>query len=317
VEHADGRVIPDVAIPMDTLANYLGSVDIQIGEVVLRYRTLRDIVLSGVIEDGSVHISQFNLRSSQDETLTGGFSIQPVESGAELKLIVEGSGLRIGLPSSTEEELLQLPQYDIDTVLHATGKTVRELAGSVDGYFRLVAGQGTLRTTALKFFSNDFLLEVLGSVNPFSKSDPNTNFECGVIVLKIDDGKLVGEPALIAQTERLRVLANTEIDLKTEELDAVINTVPRKGLGLSVSSLLNPFIKIDGTLADPALNLDPEGVVVEGGIAVATGGLSFLAKRFKDRFLSAQDPCGNLLEKTDADVKATKALYYPDYTPQP
>ena len=57
----------------------------------------------------------------------------------------------------------------------------------------------------------------------------------------------------------------------------LISTVPQKGLGLSVTDLVNPYVKLSGTLAKPSLTLDPEGVLLEGGTAVATAGISILA----------------------------------------
>ena len=42
-----------------------------------------------------------------------------------------------------------------------------------------------------------------------------------------------------------------------------------------------------------------------GGTAVATGGLSILAKGFADRFLSSKDPCGDALKEiAERDKKA-------------
>ena len=52
--------------------------------------------------------------------------------------------------------------------------------------------------------------------------------------------------------------------------------------------------------------------MIEGGVAVATVGISILAKRFKDRFLSAKDPCGKAVSEADPGFQALKAYYYPD-----
>ena len=45
--------------------------------------------------------------------------------------------------------------------------------------------------------------------------------------------------------------------------------------------------------------MNPEGVLIEGGAAVATGGLTILAKSFRDRFMSAKDPCGKAVKEAD------------------
>ena len=308
----DGRVIPDVALPVDQLRKYAATVDIQVGETVLRDRTLRDVVLRGALEDGTLKVNEFNIKSSRDESLTGSFELRATESGAEMLTAMQGTALGFGLPSESEEELKALPKYDLDTVMHGTGATLRELAASLDGYLRLDAGAGKVRVTAVQFLTGDFVSQVVGSINPFTKTDPYTNFECGVILLQLEDGVVTGRPGLVSQSDRLRLFANMEVDLGTEDIDVTINTVARKGVGISFSNLINPYTKIGGTLASPSLELDPESAVIEGGTAIATGGISILAKSFKDRFLSAKDACAKAVSDADPTYQAIKEKYFSD-----
>ena len=305
------RVIPDTVIPIDELMKYLVSVDIRIAELKFRQQTQKNIVLAGGIHNGALVVEEFNLENDLGGALAGTFEIHPAESGAELKLAVLGSGLTIGLPAETEEELQALPTYELDIVLHGSGATVRELAGSLDGYVQMVVGEGKLKATALRFLTSDFLYELLNTINPFAKSDPHTNFLCAAILLRIEDGVIAGKPAVVSQSERLRIFANATIDLKTEKLSADINAIPQKGLGLSFSDLVNPFTKLGGTLASPTLTVDPAGALIEGGAAVATAGLSILAKRFNDRFLSEKDACGKAVTDAEPEFRALKELYYP------
>jgi len=154
--------------------------------------------------------------------------------------------------------------------------------------------------TAFTFFARDFITELANTINPFTKSDPYTNVTCTVVLLQLDDGVLNGSPAFVRQTEKLRIMANARVDLKTEKLDADFKMTPQKGLGLSISGLVNPYIKLTGTLGKPALVVDPESILIEGSVAVATAGISILAKSFKDRFLSGKDPCGKALAEAEA-----------------
>ncbi len=306
------RVIPDTAIPMDQLDKYRVSANIDIAELNLRQHTLRDVLLVAEVEDGALAVTNFTVRSSRDETLTGELELRPTDAGAELLLTVRGNSLSLGLPATTEEEAQALPKYDVDTILHGSGNTLRNLAGSLDGYFRLVAGEGTMRTRGLHFFTNDFLSQVLVTVNPFVKADPYSHYQCAAVLLRLQEGLVTGKPAAVVQTDRLRIFANADVNLKTEKLHATINTVPTKGLGLSFSDLINPYTMISGTLAKPSLSLDPSGAILEGGAAVATGGVTILAKRFKDRFLSASDACGKAVADVDAEFQAIKEYYYPE-----
>jgi hypothetical protein len=127
------------------------------------------------------------------------------------------------------------------------------------------------------------------------------------MLLHFDEGVVEGQPAFVQQTDKLRISANTKIDLKTEKLDVNFKMTPRKGLGLSISNIVNPYIKLTGTLGSPSLVVDPESLLIEGSVAVATAGLSVLAKSFKDRFLSGKDPCGKALAQADEKYKARKS----------
>ena len=305
------RVIPDTPLPMDALANIEASVKLNFGEVVLRQRSLKNVVLEASLHDGALVVSKFNLANTLGGSLSGAFRLQPAEGAGDLLLDIQGAGLTMGLPAETPEELAALPKFDVDTVLAGKGRTVRELAGSLGGFVRLTGGEGRIRSSAMRYFTSDFLFEVLNTVNPFAETATYDSVKCTAIMLAANDGVVFGKPAAVMQTENVQIFANTTIDLKTEKLNADIKTVPQKGLGMSISDLVNPYTKVSGTLASPSLILDPTGVLIEGGTAVATAGISILASRFKDRFLTAKDQCGKAIEESNADFAALREKYRP------
>ena len=73
----------------------------------------------------------------------------------------------------------------------------------------------------------------------------------------------------------------------------------RTGLGFGFVELINPYIKVNGTLANPGLTLDPTGALVNGGAAFATAGLSVVATTLWDRFMRADDPCAAAVTESD------------------
>lgn len=310
-EKDNSRVIPDIALPVDFLRKYEGSVDIKIAELNMRQRTLQDVALLGTLENAALLVKTFTFRSSYDEKMVGTIEIHPTEKSAEMLLAAQGNGFVLVLPKLTKDDLLASPRFDLDTVLHGSGATLRELAGSLDGYAHVHAGPGKIRQTALKFLTDDFLSTLLNTVNPFAKTDPYTNLKCGEVLLRLKGGIITGSPAYVTQTERLNVFAAAKIDLKTEKINVNVNTVPQKGLGLSFSDLINPYTNIGGTLAKPILTLDPGGAMIEGGAAVATAGLSILAKRFAERYLTAADACGKAASDAEPEFQAIRTFYLP------
>ena len=109
----------------------------------------------------------------------------------------------------------------------------------------------------------------------------------------------------MSQTDKMTVVAKGEVDLQTENIHFVFNTKLRKGIGISASMVVNPFVSVTGTLLKPVVGLDPAAVVVKGTVAVATVGISLLVKSLADRFLSSKDPCGDALKKSRKQLESS------------
>ena len=89
----------------------------------------------------------------------------------------------------------------------------------------------------------------------------------------------------------MRMLLDSEIDLTSESIDITLRTTPKNGISFSAGEIINPYVKLVGTLAAPRLAVDETGVLLSGGAAVATGGLSILARAAWTRLSRAKDPC--------------------------
>ena len=163
-------------------------------------------------------------------------------------------------------------------------------------------------TGGFSFFTQDFATELINAINPFTKSDPYTSVQCVAILMHIDSGVIDSKPVFVQQTDKLRITANANVDLNTEKIDVNFQMTPQKGLGLSITSLVNPYVKLTGTLGKPSLVLDAESVLIGGGVAVATAGLSILAKGVRDRFFSGKDPCGKAVAEADEKQEARDTL---------
>ena len=93
-------------------------------------------------------------------------------------------------------------------------------------------------------------------------------------------------------------------------MDMNIRTTPKRGLSISAGEIINPYVKVVGTLAEPRLAVDETGVLLSGGAAVATGGLSVLARAAWSRLSRAQDPCRELA----AEGREALGDRFPDLT---
>jgi hypothetical protein len=132
---------------------------------------------------------------------------------------------------------------------------------------------------------------MLNTMNPIRKENPYTDFECLIVPLDVADGKVTGVPSIFASTEKIRVVAQGSVNLKTEEIRIGVRTTPRQIVSISAAELFNPYVQVVGTLASPRLAVDEAGILITGGAAVATGGLSLLARGLWDRLSKSGDAC--------------------------
>jgi hypothetical protein len=303
------RVIPDTPLPFYLLQAFNLNLDMSLAEVDLQQRNFRDIQVTGALTDGRVKIDQFVLHDSQGGKLDGKMVLEPLQNGAKFGMQVFGENLEIGLPADTAEDLEKLPRYDLQLAFETEGSTPREMASVLNGYLKLTSGEGRIKSDNMQLLSQDFIFEVLSSVNPFMKDDPYTNLKCTAVLASFEDGQVAGKPVLVVQSDRLNVFVDAKVDLKTENMVLHIKTVPMKGLGISLSNLVNPYIQVVGTFSQPRLILDSESLLLEGGAAVATGGVSILLLGLKDRFLSDQKPCDTAVKEAEEHFKQIQEKY--------
>jgi hypothetical protein len=157
----------------------------------------------------------------------------------------------------------------------------------------------------------DMLDEMLTTINPFRTTDPYTTFSCVILPLEIVNGVVSGAPSTLISTDKMHMALTSVIDLKSEGLELNIRTIPRRGISISAGELLNPYIKIIGTLAAPRMAVDEKGVLLTGGAAVATGGLTLLASAVWDRLRRSQDRCAIIAEEA-AEILSDR---FPDLEP--
>jgi hypothetical protein len=305
----DARLIPEIEIPVQWLGRGNLVFSFRSGKLISRLREFSEIELNGNVHDGELYVRNFHIVDTQGGDLAGHLRMRPHTAGAELRIQLQGKNVELGLTAKTSAEQKLLPRFAVDTIMHAHGKTTREMAGNVRGYVKLVGGAGIMRAGAVKAISSDFVSELVDTINPFLKKDPFLNLQCAVLLATMQDGQISGSPVLAMQSDRLNITAKAKIDLNTEVIDADINTVAQQGLGFSLNDLLNPYIKIKGTLANPSLAFDKGNALVQGGAAVATGGISILAKNLSDRFLSSSEICQKMLDQSQGQFEALARQY--------
>lgn len=290
----DGRIIPDIPVPFEAMKKINASIDVDIGELQRGTLYMKDIQFHAYLHDGTLEISKAGFKARSGALLAQA-KLEPMgESGAAtLELVARNFALGI---AQTNVDLAMTG--DIDIKLDSTGADLRTLFGNVNGMIFLNSRGGRMTNNLLlQRLYGDLVQEIVGAINPFRTTDPYTDFECVVIPLLFDNGLLTSTPNIFASTNKIRIAASPTINFKTEDLRIAFRTTPRRALSISAGELLNPYVQVIGTLAAPRLAVDEKGVLISGTAAIATGGLTLLARGIWDRLSRSGDPCGQSADK--------------------
>ncbi|MDH3983001.1 MAG: AsmA family protein [Gammaproteobacteria bacterium] len=286
---SNGRLIPDIAVPFEAMKKLNATLRVRIGELRRGDLTLFDAYLNANLRGGrlDVHDAGFRGRSG---TLVSHAKVDPAQGAGGVSADIVAKDVNLGTTNwNLNPEMTWSATINID----AAGNDLRTLLGNTDGVvFVDIRRARTDNTKRANLLYGDLLGEIVGALMPTKETSSFTQYDCIITPAKIDNGIVTLEPNAFVQTDKLRVAAKSRINLGTEGLDVAIQTTPRRGVGISAGQLINPFIKITGTLAKPRLSIDEQGVIFKGGAAVATGGLSLVATGLWDRIKRTDDACG-------------------------
>lgn len=295
----DGRLIPNIVVPFDAMRKLNASVKLSIGEFNRDSLHMRDVDLAIELRDGVFEVQNAGYDAYSGWVRARG-KVEPADGAGRvsLELVARNFEPRIW---ATDPDFAMTG--DIDIKLDSTGLDTRTLAGNATGMILVDARGGRLTNNqALQAVYGGVLSEILNVINPFYKADPYTDIRCVVLALALDDGQVASAPVSFIATDKIRVTPTSTIDLKSEVIETTIKMRPQQGLKISTGEILNSFVRVTGTLAEPRLAVDEAGVLVSGGAAVATGGLSILAGMAWDRLSRSKDPCTDAADQSKEEL---------------
>ncbi len=286
-------LISDEKIDLAFLQRADAEATVRVEVLVLPATLFHDVDIGLRLESGRLEIERLTATDQSQGSVTGNLLLEPDGEQFGLSTQLQLRQIRPNLSGSTID-LAQQPPIDIEIDLEAHGATLHDLAGSADGRIQIVMGQGKLDNSNFDLLAADFLRELLRALNPFAAKDKATMLRCGVLAINFEDGLARLEPLAI-QTDKMTMLGKGHIDFTTESLGLDWVTKPRKGIGLSASMITNPYIKLGGTLLNPSIQIKELQAVASTSVAVATLGLSLVAKGMLDRATADRDVCQEAL----------------------
>jgi len=284
-----GYIFVDDPLPLEKLRRYAMEFRLAASELVSRTVTLENLNAAGSVLDGELNAGV------EFDTPVGARSasrirLKAVGDGAQLQASVNARELRLNIASGAGAQPEQIPPISLSLEVASSGGSPRALAAGSNGDLLVTIGQGRVDNKLVARVSGDILAALSAALNPFSKKDSYTTFECGVIKFSVEDGLATLDP-MVLQGEKVTILADGTLDLNTEELDIKFNTQPREGIGVSADMFVTPFVALRGTLANPTVGANKTGALVAAG----TGGLSLFLRGARDRLGGSRDHCKETL----------------------
>lgn len=287
-------VFEETPLPIDVLNTFNLDINASIDRLVTRTGELNNVLLALELKDGQLTLHN-QLSNKHGGELTSNLLFDASQAKNELTLNTQVHNFKIMSLSGEGVPDEDVPATNLNLALRAKGGSPRALASSLDGKILLRQGPGKVNNNLIESFSGDIVAQLIGALNPFANKEPLTVWDCGIVGIDFSSGK--GDiTGFLLQTEKLMIVGGGGIDLNTEELNFEFNTKPRKGVGVSADMFVTPFVELNGTLAQPGVGLNKKGLLLTGGAAILTGGMSFLYKGIIDRATAEGSQCNKVLE---------------------
>ena len=293
------QLIPDYPISFDAWKGFEADISLDIDNLTGLVRPLEDLQSAFSLQRDGLRVDELSFDDGVNGSVALTGSLVDQDKTPQLDLALTGESLIYGIPKAPEEDVDALPSYDVKLRLTGSGQTTRTLASSLNGYLNLAMGSGHILNTGFDRLSNTFLQELSNALNPFKEQQAMTAINCAAVFNTLKNGQAFGEPSIVVDTPKIKILANTHVSFDTEKVKASFKTIPQKGLGINMSSLVNPFVEVTGTLSAPRISLNPANTVVGGSLAVVTGGISLLLRSVLERLSTGGNICAKRLQKAN------------------
>lgn len=242
-------------------------------------------------------------------TVNGAVTLDATGDRAVLdgRLDADAVGAAKLLAQLKQTELLQGAPTNLAIRLNGKGASVREVMAGLNGEVTVRVGDGRIHNKALDLAGADVVMQLFSALNPLAAKEDYTVLSCAVARFRVKDGIATTDKGIAVETDKVNVVGSGTVDLRSERLDLAVKPEAKQGLGLNLGSTLAGLVRVQGTLAAPAVGIDQMGAAKTAasiGAALATGGLSMVGQALLDKAGQDPNPCQTALGKAPAPSKA-------------
>ena len=268
------KVFPDDPLPLDALKQIDGIFKLRLGTILLPRLAVKDLSLDAAMKGGHLNVKPLKATIGGG-ALDGSITLKPLGKGADMAALLKIDGFELGkmLRELGITELID-GNLDVDVNLRGRGASVASLMAGLNGHTSIIMNQGRINNKYIDLLGGDISTGVFRLLNPAEEKKDYTAIKCMVSRFDIKKG-LADSTALVVDTDRMSVVGEGGIDLRTEKLDLALKPIPKEdveGMSLSLGELAKPF-KLGGTLAEPGLTIDPVAAALALGKSIGGAAL--------------------------------------------
>jgi AsmA protein len=282
----DGRVIPDIALPVASLMALDAELRLAFSGITSQNLRQAAVQTNLRLSNGALALAPFNLTIPAGR-VAGQINVNAAANPAQfgLRLRSEGAGLDLAALSGALDGLGLRGHGELAADLHGAGATTRAIAASLNGDIGLALVNGRLEQGA----ALDALGAMLALLSPHSQRLGAVELRCMAIAFGAEQG-LAQSRALFMDSAIGLINGQASINLRDESLGGRLNSNLRV-FGLAVRAPFN----LGGTLAAPRIGAAP-------GAALGQNATGLLTDTLTGRIVT--DPIGNLLGGSDRNAAA-------------
>ena len=284
---SDRHLVPAMPFSLAPLRKFAGTIELKADKVHVNKRTFSGVDFDADIGDGGVTKASLDING----LLKARSTLSPTEQGGSVTLDAIVRDFNPDPDAAVDAKKVQI---HVDLRGTSSGADLRELAANASGAMLVDSRGGQFaRLPFERLLFSSIFEQVFSRINPFSKTDPFTSLDCLIMPYSIENGVMTSAPAWFVQTDKYWFVSHGHIDLDSEKIELGLRTTPHHRIGISAGEVVDPYLKVVGTIAKPQIAVDEKGAFFRGGLAVATGGLSIFGRAIWDRLPRSKDPCGD------------------------
>jgi hypothetical protein len=292
-------------VPLERLRALDASVRIRARRLTGPHADLNDVTLTGSLKNGLLDLSggfaegstRGELRFDARETVPRAAARVTTHDLDLEALKFEGFGPRS-----------EGPRLSLQGALAGAGATSAALLGSARGEVLVSVGPGKVRPVVAPYLAQSVLRSLLTVLVPARKLEDYADLECAALRFQIKDGMASSPDGIALRFKRMDVLGGGAVHLSSREILFGFRAVRRHWLSISVLDLTADLARISGTFDQPKVGLDTEGLLIKGGAAWATLGLSLLATDTLRQLGRSKNPCAAITAKGKTSIDSLDVL---------